>query len=147
MKFSQNQIDNYCRAPLPPLSRLPVFARPHRSRPPATARRRLPPLANLRVEPPKSTPRQTEPLTPSRANSGEGAAVRRREPLCSVNRGSGPVHGLVHRDVMPTSAFSRRLVAEPFEFANDPVLEEQLQQQFTEEGKYNTDHPCYLYTN
>ena len=29
---------------------------------------------------------------------------------------------------------------------DDPVLEEQVQQQFVEEGKYNTDNPCYLYT-
>ena len=34
----------------------------------------------------------------------------------------------------------------PFEFADDPVPEEQVQQQFVEEGKYNTDNPCYLYT-
>nr|CAB3503180.1 unnamed protein product [Digitaria exilis] len=44
-------------------------------------------------------------------------------------------------------AASRALVAEPFEYADDSVLEEQVQQQFSEEGKYNTDHPCYLYTD
>nr|CAB3502730.1 unnamed protein product [Digitaria exilis] len=40
-----------------------------------------------------------------------------------------------------------QLVGEAFEFADDPVPEEQEQQQFAEEGKYNTDHPCYLYTD
>nr|CAB3503807.1 unnamed protein product [Digitaria exilis] len=78
---------------------------------------------------------------------------------------SRPVHGSVNDDVSrrqhPPAAFLRfnsdlsdfrahvfvvKLVAEPFEFADDPVHENQVQQQFTEEGKYNTDHPCYLYT-
>nr|CAB3503774.1 unnamed protein product [Digitaria exilis] len=106
------------------------------------------------------------PLSPSCVVSGEVAAARRcappvhREP---VNRGSRPVHGSVNGDVSPhqqpavavailqksPSFFqkSTRVVAEPFEFADDPVPEEQVQQQFSEEGKYNTDHPCYLYTD
>ena len=42
--------------------------------------------------------------------------------------------------------WSMWVVDEPFEFADDPVLEEQVQQQFIEEGKYNMDNPCYLYT-
>nr|CAB3502855.1 unnamed protein product [Digitaria exilis] len=88
-------------------------------------------------------------LAPSRANSGEVAAARRRDvgsDLSHLNRAGSreprfkPVHGSVNGDVSP-------LVAEPFEFADDSVLEDQEQQQFTEEGKYNTDHPCYLYTD
>nr|CAB3502732.1 unnamed protein product [Digitaria exilis] len=104
-------------------------------------------------------------LAPSRANSGEVTAARRRESSFPASRaldriravrfpsngpdlnraGSReprfkPVHGSVNGDVSP-------LVAEPFEFADDSVLEDQEQQQFTEEGKYNTDHPCYLYTD
>nr|CAB3502823.1 unnamed protein product [Digitaria exilis] len=93
-----------------------------------------------------------------RAFSGElrpsAAALRRPlEPICfppfdshptarseTQVKPSRPVHGSVNDDVS-------RLVDEPFEFADDPVLEDQVQQQFTEEGKYNTDHPCYLFTD
>nr|CAB3468368.1 unnamed protein product [Digitaria exilis] len=36
------------------------------------------------------------------------------------------------------------LVDAPFEFADDPVLEEQLQQQFTEEGNFTRCDECAL---
>ncbi|KAF8674751.1 hypothetical protein HU200_048032 [Digitaria exilis] len=114
-------------------------------------------------------------LAPSRANSGESPAARRREPPCSgepsldlisavrfetdgsdLNRVWFTVNPTVDRDVSPRQQpaaaapvlqKSPCIVVEPFEFTDDPVSEEQVQRQFTEEGKYNTDHPCYLYTD
>ncbi|KAF8657346.1 hypothetical protein HU200_060114 [Digitaria exilis] len=49
-----------------------------------------------------------------------------------VDRGLRPVHGTVP------------LVDDPFEFADDPVLEEQVQQQFAEEGNFTRCDDCAL---
>nr|CAB3502729.1 unnamed protein product [Digitaria exilis] len=100
------------------------------------------------LAPAASTPARLRP----RAAASRRAPVS-RAPICSEPLDSKPTARSENRSkpsrFTPTSASSRRraLVGEAFEFADDPVPEEQEQQQFAEEGKYNTDHPCYLYTD
>nr|CAB3503087.1 unnamed protein product [Digitaria exilis] len=133
------------RRPKPSPSRSPAPARARRSFRSAAVRRQPPPPRNPRVEPPKrdETRREKELPSPqpSQLRRGHGLAPPRSGDLCP-QAPRAPLAAAV-----PVLQKSPSIVDEPFEFADDPVLEEQLQQQFSEEGKYNTDHPCYLYTD
>nr|CAB3465762.1 unnamed protein product [Digitaria exilis] len=101
-----------------------------------------------KIEPPRGEVWSS--LTPPMLNAGDIPAKRgrhgrlRRPPtprsILHLDRGLRPVHGTVDP---VAAAFLQKspYIDEPFEFADDPVPEEQVQQQFTKEGKYNMDNP------
>nr|CAB3503057.1 unnamed protein product [Digitaria exilis] len=121
-----------------------------------------PPPRNPRAQPPKRVPRSFLSLpgqmrralefrSPVSANSGEVPRCSALQSTVAVRldlNGLDPIRTRSTVDPWTATATSADVIPqprpgidEPFEFADDPVSEEQVQQQFIEEGKYNTDNP------
>nr|CAB3460292.1 unnamed protein product [Digitaria exilis] len=143
------------RAQNPSSSPSPPHARPRRRHQAAAGRREPSPPREARFRPPKSNP---SPLSlgliaasfvpPARSVFRRPIEIQRPDLKTRFNPSRFTVNPRRQHPAVAMAFLQKSpcIVDEPFEFADEPVPEEQEQQQFTEEGKYNTDNPCYLYT-
>ncbi|KAF8728722.1 hypothetical protein HU200_017998 [Digitaria exilis] len=85
-------------------------------------------------------------VTPDLLNFGEvppRSRPRRRSPATQIVQTHQRRPDLIQRLVFNPHRVNpaRTVVDKPYELADDPIPEEQVQQQFSKEGKYNTDNP------